>query len=60
MRVVDTRTSSDGELLLFVTCQMPGKDEAMLPAAQAIVRRLRDYCIGVDFDFIPKSIEETK
>jgi len=60
-RVVDTRSSD--ELPLFVTCQMAGPalvekltsdNSELRPTAEAIVRRLRDHCHPIDFDYYPK------
>jgi hypothetical protein len=58
-RIVDTRTSSD-ELPLFVSSQMPGvqlieklagDNPDLRLTAEAILRRLREFCHSIDFDY---------
>ena len=55
--LVEVRTSND--LPMIVTCQIDGKEliekwsgdtPAQRPTAEAIVRRLRDFCLPFDFD----------
>lgn len=63
-RIIDYRYASGGELLMFLTSQIPGdelvakfaaENPDLRSVAEGIVRRLMDCCQTIDFDYMPET-----